>query len=73
MEGENPYGNRARLLALMARLDESFGLTPKAAMAQHLVFVDEPQPLRAVAGNGSDKDKKTVTPMRTRLKGTRPD
>lgn len=57
--------DRARLLATMVRLDESFGLTPKAAAMQHLVFTDdEPQPLKSVTDA-------PVTPMRPRLKGMR--
>lgn len=64
-DADNPYQERARLLPIMVRIDAQFGLTPDAAAAQHLVFVDEPEPPRAV-----DKGE-NVTPMRNRLKGMR--
>lgn len=69
---EDEYGkfsepaDRNRLLTHMLRLDESFGLTPKAAMAMHLVFVDEPEPPKLVAGTDAP-----VAPIRGRLKGMR--
>lgn len=55
----------ARLLTLMIRLDEAFGLTPLGATKQHMVFVDEPTKPEPV------KDAGSVTPMRGRLKGMR--
>ena len=58
--------DRARIIAMMLRLDESFGLTPKAAAQLHLTFVDEPQAPKAVEG-----DAPAVTPIRNRLKGMR--
>lgn len=58
--------DRARLLTHLLRLDESFGLTPKSAMAMHLVFVDEPEPPKAV-----DAKDAPVTQIRGRLKGMR--
>lgn len=70
---EHAHSDRARLLGIMLRLDNDFGFTPAGAAKQHFVFVDDPQPLKAVAGNGSGPDKKNVTPMRNRLKGTRAD
>jgi hypothetical protein len=54
-----------RLLALMMRLDDAFGLTPAGAAKQHMVFVDEPTTPAVV------KAKDNVTPMRNRLKGMR--
>lgn len=54
-----------RLLAMMIRLDDMFGLTPAGAAKQHMVFVDEPTVPAAV------KAKDNVTPMRNRLKGMR--
>jgi len=54
-----------RLLALMMRLDDNFGLTPMAAAKQHIVFVDEEPEPRAAKATGS------VTPIRSRLKGMR--
>jgi len=58
--------DRARVLALMLRIDDAFGLTPKAAMAMHLTFVDEPEPPKLVAGTEAP-----VAPIRGRLKGMR--
>lgn len=55
-----------RLLALMMRLDDAFGLTPAGAAKQHMVFVDEPTKPEPVKGPGA-----SVTPMRNRLKGMR--
>lgn len=60
----NPDLERARLLPIMLRMDSAFGLTPDAAAAQHIVFVDEPQAPKAV-------DDGSVTPLRPRLKGLR--
>lgn len=59
--------DRPRLLGLMIRVDQQFGLTPAAAASQHLVFVDE-EPPEPKAGNGASGN---VTPIRNRLKGMR--
>lgn len=66
-DSETSVAARARLLPMMLRVDEAFGLTPQAAAKQHLVFVDEPLPPKD-AGNGSDPK---VTPIRPRLRGMR--
>ena len=59
-------GDRARLLALMLRMDDNFGLSPAAAAKLHLTFVDEPEPPKLVAGTEAP-----VAPIRGRLKGMR--
>jgi hypothetical protein len=48
-----------RLLAAMARLDDAFGLTPRAAAQLHLEFEDEPE---------IDETPPDVTDIRSRLK-----
>jgi hypothetical protein len=53
-----------RLLPLILRMDDAFGLTPTAAAKLHYAFVDdEPPPAPDTAGN--------VTNIRDRLKGMR--
>ena len=52
-----------KIMPLMLRLDESFGLTPKSAAQLHLSFV-EPEPEVAPSPEG-------VTDIRDRLKGMR--
>lgn len=66
LDGLTEPGDRALLLGMMMRADEAFGLTPKAAASMHLVFVDEPEPPKLVAGTEAP-----VAPIRGRLKGMR--
>lgn len=62
--GLTDQGERQRLLSILVRIDDGFGLTPRSAAGMHLSFVDEPQAPKAV------EDVK-VTPIRPRLKGMR--
>jgi len=69
LEGDADGDQRAtdtavRLLPLILRMDDAFGLTPAAAAKLHYAFVDdEPAPPVESAGN--------VTNIRDRLKGMR--
>ena len=54
-----------RLLPLILRIDEAFGLTPTGATKLHYAFVDEPAPEATPESTGN------VTNIRDRLKGMR--
>jgi len=70
LEGDADGDQRAtdtavRLLPLILRMDDAFGLTPAAAAKLHYAFVaDEPVPADAASNTN-------VTDIRNRLKGMR--
>lgn len=53
-------GDLTKILPLMARLDDSFGFTPKSAAMLHMTFEEPPAEL---------EDTTPVTDIRDRLKG----
>lgn len=52
--------DKVKLLPMIARLDEQFGLTPRSAAQLHLAFEEPPEP---------DATPAPVADIRDRLKG----
>jgi hypothetical protein len=60
-DGGNQYMDPLKLIPIMGRLDEQFGLTPRSAAQLHLSFAEPEEAAPAPPGS--------VTDIRNRLKG----